>query len=1050
MVFSCSFHVPFLLIFVGLSSDTLQDQSKSLNENKLQIITEHTQFQNGHEAQNGHVVQNGHESSLEDESSHEAHSNTESTQNEHEVQEETRSNTESQSDSCAYETSDTKLEPVGSTTKDQTDETRNENESCIGNQSIHDNSKNINIPSMEDAVEKQEIPKDNKSALIDDSSVTLDETTVGIASLELPEASDQEKIMAEEKNDEGIDTKREAPEIPSEETPSEETPSEETPSEETVLKEPSEGGDPSEESPSMKETPLNDDEGGDVLRGGEGSSGRNENLTEVETKDGLVPNLPMEGSSIKEEVKTPLMEAESSVDDSSAKEEKVLLSMESEVDVAEDKEIVETVVDVVTITEDKEEIAESNENVNERKLSSPLKIGLQITNASQLFIKTVDDPVTSDNDTPTSSSEGILSKSDDCHILNDNSNDRVSANRYKDRKSRTPDPPTLPKTEGTSKSTFFVGSDQIDSNVQTRDDSPKIARRGKSLSMFYNVSPPPEQDKTKFSTKLKRSFKRTNKIKKELSTDGSVSLMAPQLATDWDPTCVLEELYSDCRPVVPQSSSGENCRYAGYMDKLPVNQSKPTVMKGWRHRYFRVTRGSMFYYDDSKSQKAISFVRLTDAKIVLHQEMLKVEITEKNGNSILLRAETKEEAVAFNRALQLESVHPTLTHRLSLSPTRATPTIILDLGSCSIRAGLISDDNYPQVFFPNVCAFSNETLVACGNDSLLPTTRGSSKLVYPRRHRSRMDSTVSIRECFTAIIEAICKRLDAKPEKCNVLVSISPIMPEMEQQILAEVVLETLGFQGLLLQEQTTLALYSYNSTTGVSVNVGDSISIVPIIDGYKVEGADNHTPLGGINVTENLSKLASARDIRYFSDTEMYIIRHVKETLCFLSQEYFEDADKCDLTPHEYTRAVDVDRFQLPDHKKVIALDLALFKAPEGLFQPAIWGKDVLGIHDMIHRSIEQCPLDMKREMCRHVYLSGGTSLMAGFPERLKMELGKLFPRMEIVVHADENRYHAAYLGACILASLSSFQKSLVTQDDWISDGFSAFRRNSDNANAS
>ena len=598
----------------------------------------------------------------------------------------------------------------------------------------------------------------------------------------------------------------------------------------------------------------------------------------------------------------------------------------------------------------------------------------------------------------------------------------------------------------TGKSMFFVSPDHV-TEIEHTAQSPKETRRMKSYSVLHTKSespPAPDQEKVKLSTRFKRSFKRTNKIRREPSMDVGVSLLPPQLATTWDPTCILEELYADCRPIVPRSSMGENCRYAGYLDKLPVNQSKPAVMKGWKHRYFRVTRGSLFYYDDEKSQKVLSFVRLTDSKIVLHQESLKVEIIEKGGNFIFLRAETKESMFAVHRALQLESVHPTLTHRISLSPSRSMTTVILDLGSCSIRAGLLSEgDNYPQLFFPNVCAFSEDTLVACGNDALLPSTRGVSKLVYPRRHRARMDSTISIRDCFSAVIESVCQRLDVTPESSNIIVSVSPIMPENEQQILAEVILESLGFQGLLIQEQTTLALYSYNCTMGVSVSIGDSISVVPIMDGYKVEGADQHIPLGGSNISESLSKLAAAKDVRYFSDTEMYIIRQVKENLCFLSQNFEEDAEKCEETPSLYTRAVDVDRFQLPDHKKVIALDIALFKAPEGIFQPALWGKDVPGIHEMIHRSIEMCPIDTRRDMTRHIYLSGGTSMLTGFPERLKAELSKLFPRIEIVIHANEERYHAAYLGASILASLNAFQKSLVTLDDYLTKGLDAFKDN-------
>ena len=48
------------------------------------------------------------------------------------------------------------------------------------------------------------------------------------------------------------------------------------------------------------------------------------------------------------------------------------------------------------------------------------------------------------------------------------------------------------------------------------------------------------------------------------------------MTCNWDPTCLLEELYSDFRPSSRKSNvSGESARYYGYLEKLPknVNQS---------------------------------------------------------------------------------------------------------------------------------------------------------------------------------------------------------------------------------------------------------------------------------------------------------------------------------------------------------------------------------------------------------------------------------------------------------------------------------------------
>ena len=564
----------------------------------------------------------------------------------------------------------------------------------------------------------------------------------------------------------------------------------------------------------------------------------------------------------------------------------------------------------------------------------------------------------------------------------------------------------------------------------------------KSKSVFYSSSAAPDPASSKPSKK--KSTKKSKKIKNK-EEETAVSLAAPQSSIEWDPTCLLEELYNDSQPgiITRTPSNEENSRYSGYLEKLPVNQRKPSVRKGWKRRFFRLTRGSVFYYDGETSAKATSFIRLSDSKIVKHTENLQLEIIEKgSGNFLMLRVENMQELVNWYRVLSLESVHPTMTHRLSLSPSQTTLTLIVDLGACSVRAGIVHENTYPQLFFPNVCAANGDKIIECGNEALLPEVRSTTKLIYPCRHRLRLDANLPMRDCFQFIIEKVCKFLHLEPQNSNALISVSPVMPESEQVILAEILLEVLNFQSVLIQEQTTMALYSYNHTSGIVVNVGDSTDVVPIIDGFKVDAGTSHTPYGGHSITENLSKLIAAEGIRYFSEAEMFIVRYIKENICFLSQNYSEDMCQCEESPSDYIRAVDVDRFQLTDHRKVIHLHSPLFKSPEGLFSPGLWGKDVLGLHEMVQKAIEQCPIDMRRQMTRHIYLAGGTTLLIGLQERLQKELQVLNPRLDVQVHASENRQHAAFLGSSVLASLNSFSKSLVDAETWATKGLSAMRQ--------
>lgn len=75
------------------------------------------------------------------------------------------------------------------------------------------------------------------------------------------------------------------------------------------------------------------------------------------------------------------------------------------------------------------------------------------------------------------------------------------------------------------------------------------------------------------------------------------------------------------------------------------------------------------------------------------------------------------------------------------------------------------------------------------------------------------------------------------------------------------------------------------------------------------------------------------------------------------------------------------------------IILDLGRFHVPEGLFTPEKWGIDNPGLHKLVHHAIQECGVDLRREMSRSIYVSGGVTLLPGFAERLENEVDKLTP---------------------------------------------------------
>ena len=51
------------------------------------------------------------------------------------------------------------------------------------------------------------------------------------------------------------------------------------------------------------------------------------------------------------------------------------------------------------------------------------------------------------------------------------------------------------------------------------------------------------------------------------------------------------------------------------------------------------------------------------------------------------------------------------------------------------------------------------------------------------------------------------------------------------------VLFEHFGVQGIYMQEQSVLSMYSYHETTGVMVDIGDRMDIVPVVEGAYLVG---------------------------------------------------------------------------------------------------------------------------------------------------------------------------------------------------------------------
>uniref|UniRef100_A0A6P8J606 Uncharacterized protein LOC116306834 n=1 Tax=Actinia tenebrosa TaxID=6105 RepID=A0A6P8J606_ACTTE len=559
--------------------------------------------------------------------------------------------------------------------------------------------------------------------------------------------------------------------------------------------------------------------------------------------------------------------------------------------------------------------------------------------------------------------------------------------------------------------------------------------------------PPPYSSQEKKNADLKALFPDDEDM-----TDGYLMTEQPQMR-DWDPTLLLQDLFVDKKdnetkeeqaaaaPEEPPSFGV--VRMAGYMDKLPstYKQKKSTVFKGWKKRHFKAFDGQLFYFEDHRNHEPLGMVDLEGCSVVISGERM-LELIDSEGKAALkVRCATPAEAQDWKEAIE-EEAKTKITQNVECTDSSPEGSVIvIDLGSSSVKAGFASEEAWPQVVFPCVCAELKEDESDCvyGFDALVPERRKKSILRFPLRRSLKIDKLKFSPSALTGILEHVFSMLKVNPAKHKVIMTLPQNTSLNEKGELVDILLGFFGVEACYLQHQSILALYSYSAVSGIIVDIGDHIDVIPVVEGCVIEAGASRLPYGGRQITDMLARLLTEKGHRFFAEVESYITRYIKEKACYVSESKTSDDEDMPCHPIDVMLA----KYNIPDGTKKVTFDTARYRCTEGLFKPHVWGKDHPGIQDLTYKAIMACSMDVRKQMCRSIYLSGGGSMLPGFPERLQTEVSALLPPHNIVqVHAGTDRHYSAFIGASVVANLPLFEEHCITQDDWNDIGVDALEK--------
>lgn len=361
--------------------------------------------------------------------------------------------------------------------------------------------------------------------------------------------------------------------------------------------------------------------------------------------------------------------------------------------------------------------------------------------------------------------------------------------------------------------------------------------------------------------------------------------------------------------------------------------------------------------------------------------------------------------------------------------------LIIDTGSWSCKAGLSNEDN-PQIIMPTYIGVEkkeNGSILKYGKEAFQKSPNYKTESLF---QNSKVKDWDKMEKFWENLIK---NNLTLNITERATMTSYYSNCDKNTKERTTQIFFESFNVPYYYTASNALLSLYSSGRVSGIVVDVGHSkTSICPIFDGSPFNFAQNHSSFAGANLTNFLQK-------EYNLDFET--AQALKNKNCRVSMD-FEKESKDLLNPtnmvieDEENKVKFEKEFILPDKTKIGFKD-NMIKMGESLFNPKIINENFIGIHNLIHNSIQKVEYDYRKDLVSHIIVTGGTTNCTNFNERISKELFLYVPtNMKIKCYNLSERSNAVWFGGAIVSYLGTFQPMWITRNEYDECGPSIINR--------
>lgn len=327
--------------------------------------------------------------------------------------------------------------------------------------------------------------------------------------------------------------------------------------------------------------------------------------------------------------------------------------------------------------------------------------------------------------------------------------------------------------------------------------------------------------------------------------------------------------------------------------------------------------------------------------------------------------------------------------------------------------------------------------------------------------------------------EAEAQELEEKALYENPILLTEPATnPSKKREKAIEVVFENWGTPAFWLSKTPVLAAFASGKATALVIEVGGSnTSVTAVHDGMTLKKSSVQSPAGGLWLSQQIRTMwntnepkvdvvptfmienkspvdaqqpANARLKKFPFEIHDTFRLYEEERLL---TEFKESVVEVWKGPGKYVNNEDFIKsqpgrvFEMPDGYNQMWREQR-FKVSEGMWDEMAayptaseeWrlSKEQT-IPGMIKKCLDQVDVDLRGHLLSNVVVTGATSLLNGFNDRLNFELQQMYPNVKIRLHAaglTSERRFGAWVGGSILGSLGSFHQMWISRKEYEENG--------------